>query len=122
MKNVYTQEMKDNGELPTVGMKCKIIDCSTALDNVEIKYISKQYVIISFRNGKEEQHFHTGSVIFNPLMSQEVFDLEAAKGKQRESVTQDINTAMFDINEHTINCLVEMLQDRGHLAEIPLPL
>ena len=40
------------------------------------------------------------------------------KQKQVDSAVQDIMSAMFDVDENEVTAIVEMLQEREHLAKI----
>ena len=49
-------------------------------------------------------------------------ELDIAKEKQVKSAVQDIHSCMFELSDETATDLIMMLQHRGHLEEIILPL
>ena len=52
-KPVYTQAMKDAGELPSVGMECNIVTPCSTLDNCTILFISDVHVVFTNSQGVE---------------------------------------------------------------------
>jgi len=55
MKDVYTQEMKDKGELPSVGMECLILNKCSAVPNYNkavIKYIGDLVIYAYVEDGE----------------------------------------------------------------------
>lgn len=93
--SIYTRDMKNRDALPTVGMKVNIINCNCSHIGVLI-FISTEYTIIKYETGTE-QHFHTRSIIFDPI------EVKTPEQNQIESIVQDINSAMFDVSDQLMN-------------------
>lgn len=111
VKPVYTQAMKDAGELPSVGMRCHIEYVNQNSLNSTITYITKEVGCYLASNGKEFT-FATESVWFRPI------DTRTPEQKQVDSAVQDIMSAMFDVDENEAKSIIEMLQERERLAKI----
>ena len=130
MQNVYTQLMKDNGVLPSVGMQVEV-------DDSEFYIRDKSFidtpltVMASFVSlGNDDGEKIDMVALSKPSGDSDCFrssickpiDTRTPGQKQVDSAVQDIMNFMFDINEHDAKCVVEMLQSLGHLAEIIKPL
>jgi len=110
VKSVYTQAMKDAGELPSVGMKCVLVNCNCDHQGV-VMFISDNYTIISYEGGVgqfREQHFHTENITFKPI------DTRTPEEKQVARVVKHMNMVTFETDE----AMVKSMQQAGLLAEI----
>jgi hypothetical protein len=109
---VYTQAMKDAGELPSVGMVAVAVSPMSNWGVVEIVYINKMQFVCIDDKGDVLIHYVNEDETFKPI------DTRTPEQKQVDSAVQDIHSSMFDLSNETASDLVMMLQARGHLAEI----
>lgn len=88
VENVYTQEMKDNGELPSVGMKCEVkYSGGGTFSNAIIKFISDYGVVhADAETGVEIFCGSINALDINPYKTTEQIELEEAKKKQLEDM------------------------------------
>ena len=73
---VFTQAMADNGELPSVGMKCNFAIVGGLWQDVLVNYISETLIVITDCNSAQASFLIEDSR-FNPIIKKEkaVFDL-----------------------------------------------
>lgn len=109
--NVYTQEMRDGGELPTSGMKCKVKNVWLF---VGVK--SNGLWVMERESDKDLHSFHPTEI--KPYKSQEEIELEESRFKQCDTVGNFIfNNAPVKMRKNDCIELAKLLQDAGHLSE-----
>lgn len=108
---IYTQKMKDAGELPKVGMNFQ-----TSLGVEVAVYSNAEWVVYEDCNNHPVAISLYG--VF-PIKSQKEIESEIAKEKQLEDVVRVILECMLG-EENGAHYMAKALQDKGLLAAIKL--
>ena len=121
----YTKECAELIGKPQPDMVCRIEHKCPSRDRLVVDVITFKFETEKEYCGIDGKGFCFGVdkgdfIAWHPV--DERSELDVAKEKQVKSAAQDIHSSMLDITDDLVMDLIVMLQDRGHLAEIILPL